>query len=214
MSLPKLYYFDAYGRAEAIRILLHEAKVEFEDVRLDGAAFGKLAAEGFATNGVPIYVSAEGNKYNQSAAILRYLGSLHGLYSSVPFERYWDDWTIETIKDAFTDKFLGLLFVPSLAEEQIKDAVEAFTWFADQIEGRLTSNEGKHFIGGDKLSIGDILILSTLHSIAFNDGLTVPALGEALKHVVASKPHFAQYHERLAAHFADYFAARPHPRPF
>ena len=34
MSNIKLYYFDGKGRAEAIRISLHMAKVPFEDVRL------------------------------------------------------------------------------------------------------------------------------------------------------------------------------------
>jgi len=38
----KLYYFDAYGLAEQLRIVLHEAKIEYEDVRLTGEEFGKL----------------------------------------------------------------------------------------------------------------------------------------------------------------------------
>lgn len=35
----KLYYFDAYGRAEMIRIYLTYMQVAFEDIRMDWFAF-------------------------------------------------------------------------------------------------------------------------------------------------------------------------------
>ena len=38
----KLYYFDIFGRAEPIRILLDHAKVPFEDIKFSFAEFPAL----------------------------------------------------------------------------------------------------------------------------------------------------------------------------
>lgn len=42
----KLYYFNGYGRAEQIRMLLSHAKADFEDVRITGEDLAKYKAEG------------------------------------------------------------------------------------------------------------------------------------------------------------------------
>jgi hypothetical protein len=42
----KLWYFDGYGRAEAIRMMLTYLEAPFEDIRLSFEEFGKLKAEG------------------------------------------------------------------------------------------------------------------------------------------------------------------------
>jgi len=80
MSL-KVYYFDVYGRAEPIRMLLSHAKVPFEDVRLQAEDFAKLKTDQnkleFAQ--LPV-IEHDGRFMSQSISILRYLGAQHGYY--------------------------------------------------------------------------------------------------------------------------------------
>ena len=68
----KLFYFDIYGRGEAIRLLLHYAKVEYIDERLRGHEFQEMKNK-FEFHAVPV-LEKDGRLYAQSFAILRYLG--------------------------------------------------------------------------------------------------------------------------------------------
>jgi glutathione S-transferase len=42
----KLFYFDIYGRAESIRFLLSHAKVEYENVLINGEVLKELKESG------------------------------------------------------------------------------------------------------------------------------------------------------------------------
>lgn len=76
----KLYYFDIYGRAESIRFLLSHAKVEYENVNA-GPIMADLKESGKLEFGqVPMLETADGHRYVQSWAILRYLGRTYGYY--------------------------------------------------------------------------------------------------------------------------------------
>ena len=66
----KVYYFDLYGRAEAIRMMLSKAGVEFEDVRMTGEEFNDLKASGkFEYSQVPMLELEDGTCLTQTNAI-------------------------------------------------------------------------------------------------------------------------------------------------
>src|SRR4051794_10670016 len=95
----KLYYFDVYGRGEAIRALLSLAKVPFEDVRLDYEKFMKLKSEGkFEFGQIPV-LENNGKQYNQTNSVLRYLGKQYGYY---PTDNELA-WKVDSSCDALAD---------------------------------------------------------------------------------------------------------------
>ena len=96
----KLYYFDVYGRAEQIRMLLWHAKQEFEDVRLNHEDFGKLKAENqlLEFGQVPV-LEVDGKYLSQSHSILRYLGKRFGYYP----EDAHCAWKVDSLLDAVSD---------------------------------------------------------------------------------------------------------------
>jgi hypothetical protein len=44
--MPKLFYFDLYGKAEDLRQAMVLSKVDFEDVRVTGDSWKELKASG------------------------------------------------------------------------------------------------------------------------------------------------------------------------
>ena len=89
MSL-KLVYFDLYGRAEGIRLMLHSAKVEFEDFRVtraDWPQYKKDHADELEWDQIPVLYH-DGKQINQSIPIFKYLGKLYGFYPSDPYEAW------------------------------------------------------------------------------------------------------------------------------
>jgi len=93
MAIPHkatLSYFSARGLAEPIRVLLAEAKVDYEEVSLgtynpenQPKGFQDLIASGHLTfNQVPIWQEPDGFKLTQSNAIIRHLARKHHFYGS------------------------------------------------------------------------------------------------------------------------------------
>lgn len=119
----KLVYFDVYGRAEPIRMLLWHAKQEFEDIRLTPEDFAKHKEEGkFEFGQVPL-LEVDGKKYVQSHAILRLLGRKHGYYPEADLEAAWK---IDSTLDSITDLVGAMLKIKNEPEETKKASLENF----------------------------------------------------------------------------------------
>ena len=105
----KLYYFNIKGKGEPIRLMCAYAGWDLEDVRFAHRdEFTQLQQDGTLPFGqVPLLevTTADGKVYKlvQSAAILRYLGTLMGLYpTSDPMQAAAVDAALDQETDAFT----------------------------------------------------------------------------------------------------------------
>ncbi|TMW62191.1 hypothetical protein Poli38472_009684 [Pythium oligandrum] len=81
----KLTYLNEPGRVEATRLALHMGGVPFKDERLDEAEFAARQAE-LPFGQLPV-LSVNDALYRQPLQILRYAGTLSGLYSTTKFEQ-------------------------------------------------------------------------------------------------------------------------------
>lgn len=101
-----LYYFDAKGRAEPMRILLAHAGVDYTDKRLERKEWGNMK-QNVPNKKLPILEVDDGMsqiKLGQSGAILRFLGKKQGYYPDDPIAAHKCDYLI----DCYNDKFIGV----------------------------------------------------------------------------------------------------------
>ena len=72
--MSKFVYFGVYGRGEKVRILLAYKGIEHTDERIGFEEFGPRKAAGeFPNDQLPVWIQG-GKYYNESSAILRFLG--------------------------------------------------------------------------------------------------------------------------------------------
>ena len=159
--MGKLVYFGAYGRAESIRILLSQAKVEFEDERIPFEDWPARKSE-FPVGQVPVWVE-NGVQYNQSCAILRMLGKRHGFYASEPEKMWAIDCALDTVSENASKINRWLKF----DAEGHKVFTTVAQNIADFIHKSLHSHEG-HFLAGPEMTIADFMAASYIFRIVYN----------------------------------------------
>lgn len=155
-----LLYFDGAGRAEAIRILLTAAGVDWEDKRFAFAEWKELKAT-TPLGSVPV-LTIDDVQHVQSVALARYAARLAKWYPEDPLEALCVDEVMETLNELSSD-------APKSGDPQelykLRTAYQdgPMTMVAAFLEGRILANGGCGFTKDP--SVADLLLLSTVQAV-------------------------------------------------
>nr|AEW43451.1 glutathione S-transferase sigma-class [Solen grandis] len=162
----KLLYFQSRGVAELIRLLFKVAEVDFEDKRYSREEWPSQK-EAQPLKALPV-LEVDGKKYCLSAAIARYLAEEFGLMGSCPL----DVLRINEIQEAVTEMFKDFfeIFYEKDKDKKVtmlqKTNKETLPKFLDFYEKRLKeNNKGEGWVVGDKLTLADLVLYNTFHTI-------------------------------------------------
>jgi glutathione S-transferase len=173
MSKPTLTYFDiSTSRGEECRLALFIANVPFTDERLSRAQWEeRKAATPFGA--LPIFTSEGRPPLAQSNAILRMIGSQHGLLPSDPWESARHEAVMCSVEEMRAKLGPTGRIKDPVEKQQAREAL-AKTFFPEwgaQIERQITGP----FLGGAALSVADLKLFVAL----------TPLLAEKIDHVPA-----------------------------
>ncbi|CAI2377234.1 unnamed protein product [Moneuplotes crassus] len=205
----KVYYFDLYGRAEPIRLLLTHAKAEFEDVRLTGESWQEFKAdsEKCKYGQVPVF-EKDGKFYPQGGAILRYLGGVHGYYPEDVEARFTVDEITNLLDSDFLPKIGETIFYSKSDEERkegfAKLVEEHYPKFFGFLEKQLTSNSSQEFMVGDSYTIADFVAIA-----AYISHVQHPHRKDQIEPLLDTTPTLKAYFDTRAADFKDYINNLP-----
>lgn len=207
----KVHYFDGYGRAEPIRMLLVYCKIDFENINYTDETLPIAKASGNLEFGQLPVLEVEGKFFSQSGAILRLLGAKHGFYPEDPYTA----WKIDSIIDSVGDLYNGYFKAAEAPEDQKETLLKAYyenfyTMWLDAIQNRIKMNSSQKYIVGDKITIADFQLASIAYASFLNES---SASRDTTLAIVERYPLFFQYAKGLGEELKDYISARK-PSPW
>ena len=210
--MPKVHYFDVYGRAEMTRMALHYLGVQFENVVHSGedwAAYKPTTEFGQ----MPVFELDDGTNLAQSLPIYNYVcatwgGNKEGFVPTDALQNYNGEATVAVLHDDFVHKHIfSAFFMPDgdAKTEKFKNAITVeYPKTAAFLEKRVPA-EG--FLNGAQLSKWDILFAQFYLNMIRNKNFKSQEMAAG---IWAQTPANVQnYVIRVEEVFKDYLAARP-----
>ena len=193
MTKPRLIYFDApVSRGEECRLALHLAGVDFEDVRINPAAWPAMK-EQTPYGGLPVLELPGRPPLGHSNAILVLIGRRHGLHPADDFEAARHEGMmqhVETLRAVVSPT----LRMPAAEKQATREALVAgfLPAWAQAAERNIVAAP---FFGGDQLQVVDLKLYMAVRWF----------IGGKVDHIPATI--FADYQRLVAIHDA----VRDHP---
>ncbi|KAE8883173.1 hypothetical protein PF005_g22601 [Phytophthora fragariae] len=160
----KLTYMPHPGRGEPIRLAFFIGGVEFEDERISREELANRKPS-LPFNQLPV-LEVDGEVIAQSLAILRYAGTLSGLYPATDaVAAYRIDELFALLDDMFNFPLWGASFREKDAEKQLAMRAELASGMIAKtlgfLESRIIKNKGP-YAAGPTLTVADLAIYGVL----------------------------------------------------
>jgi len=205
----KISYFEARGRAEQIRILLHELDVKFEDNRLNREKFVALQKDEhspLAFGSVPLL---EEGKFSlvQGGSIMAYIAKKHGVYPADVKAGQLADSVVMGAED-LRMKLFELPYTKAKTSKDgksdsevadIEKAVETIKTFVNTLWAnrwapnleRILKNSGTGFVVGKSLTHADVALFDVIDAVITTLGPLFPGLDEK------TTPHLVKFYNEM-----------------
>mmetsp|Transcript_58830 Transcript_58830/g.93042 ORF Transcript_58830/g.93042 Transcript_58830/m.93042 type:complete len:201 (-) Transcript_58830:6-608(-) len=169
MSKPKLTYFDAAGRAFALRVSLFGAfgKDGWDDNRIKYDDWAELKPK-TPLGSVPVFTLADGTEIVQTDSIQRWAARQAGLYP--------EDLNASLLCDSITCTcFEALNKGPPSSDKEGRENYAAgfLTQVCTYLEGKLQNEQW--VLGGDSLTLADLMVFTVSDMILTDDWTHIPA---------------------------------------
>ena len=191
MSQYKLTYFDFDGgRGEPIRIALHAAGIQFEDIRWSFPEFGENRQK-LRFCAVPT-LEIDDQSFTQSNALSRYIGKLGGLYPDDAKQALYCDEVLEALEDLnhYVVQTFGLTG-DELKRARMQLVDGRMTVFIKGLSELLKRGGGRYF-AANTLTIADLKMFAQLKQLMSGNLEHIPA--DFLQQVA---PEFIDYANQI-----------------
>jgi glutathione S-transferase len=190
---------------------LAHGKVNWEDERIVGEAFGARKGAGEFNKGQLPVLLHKGKQYNESTAILRFVGRHTGAYPVDNIETCWyADSLVDYSNNLITKFYTIIALKKDYGEAGQKEFAETATMLVSHLNKQLEQHKKDFLAGTDKMTTADFQAAAVVFSYILNPKTLAGEvfINKGQEIVDAHKP-FAAWVDRIKVELKEHFATPP-----